>query len=209
MGAQSSVSFSASQLKAITEAVADLAEKSSVENEKRQLHELKGLLEKRKAEMVKDEKVNEETDKIQQDIDKQLKEDEEAKQTSPELVEEIPKEETEEITTEESQERKRKQEKEIQKQKENVIKIGDKLESFVDKLQNSAEEMESKDIPFILGLDKDRDGYVDLEELQEATKEFQAHLPSDLVQHVLKKLDGDNDNKISLRELAELANKHK
>jgi len=177
--AQSSVLFSASQLKAFTEVVTDLAKKSSIDTEKRQLQELKSLLELRKQELLE----SEEEGKIEKEST---------------LKEESP--------VEDEKEQKRK--KETKEQKQKVIHMGDKLEKFVDSLQNRAEEMETKDIPFLLGLDKNRDGYVDLDELQEATKEYSAHLPSELVEYVLKKLDGDNDNKIPIGELRDLANKH-
>eukprot|EP00012_Vannella_robusta_P009638 CAMPEP_0206205528 /NCGR_PEP_ID=MMETSP0166-20121206/14284_1 /ASSEMBLY_ACC=CAM_ASM_000260 /TAXON_ID=95228 /ORGANISM="Vannella robusta, Strain DIVA3 518/3/11/1/6" /LENGTH=576 /DNA_ID=CAMNT_0053625585 /DNA_START=315 /DNA_END=2042 /DNA_ORIENTATION=- len=206
--AQSSVSFSAAQLKAITEAVADLAAKSSVNKEKRQLQELKALLEKRKAELIE----SEEAEKLEEATRKELEEkDKKARESSPDMEEPQPEKEEKETTTEETteEEEKRKQEEEKKrKQKEKVIRIGDKLESYVDALQNSAEEMSTKDIHVLLGLDKDRDGKIDMEELKDACKSYREHLPSELVEHVVKRLDGDNDNKITLEELRDLANKY-
>eukprot|EP00339_Tiarina_fusa_P009487 CAMPEP_0117047294 /NCGR_PEP_ID=MMETSP0472-20121206/32684_1 /TAXON_ID=693140 ORGANISM="Tiarina fusus, Strain LIS" /NCGR_SAMPLE_ID=MMETSP0472 /ASSEMBLY_ACC=CAM_ASM_000603 /LENGTH=453 /DNA_ID=CAMNT_0004759939 /DNA_START=493 /DNA_END=1854 /DNA_ORIENTATION=+ len=157
--AQSSVSFSAAQLKAITEAVAGIAAESSVDQEKRQLQELKALLERRKMELVEAEEKAEVDENERKEIDKKGK-------------------------------------------------IGERLESYVAALQSSAEEMSTKDIHVLLGLDKDRDGKVDLEELREACKSYREHLPSELVEHVIQRLDGDNDNKISLQELRDLANKY-
>jgi len=199
--AQSSVSFSASQLKAITEAVADLAAKSSIEKEKKQLQELKKLLEKRKAELTAEK---EEIDKIAQ-IEREQAEQRDiaAVQTSPELeikpLEEVTP--TPPTPTPEVDNKKR-------KEKEHVIRIGDKLESYVNALQTSADQLSTKEVQFLLGLDKDKDGKIDLEELKEACKHFQEHLPSELVDHVLKKLDGDNDDKISLDDLRSLAEKY-
>lgn len=198
--AQSSVSFSASQLKAITEAVASLAQKSSVDKEKRQLQELKTLLEKRKTELVEDEAKL----KLEQKQLEQKQQESQIKSTSDESSEKVDSSAAEkEQTSEEIKEDKKKR-----KQKEKVISIGDRLESYVDALQNRAEELSTQDVHLLLGLDKDRDGKVDLEELKEACIEHRKHLPEDLVEHVLKKLDGDNDNKIPLDELRNLANKY-
>merc|ERR1712137_1008934 len=62
--AQSSVSFSAAQLKAITEAVAALAESSSTDSERRQLHDLKVILERRKKEIIEAEAVEKEAQEL-------------------------------------------------------------------------------------------------------------------------------------------------
>jgi len=79
------------------------------------------------------------------------------------------------------------------------------LADYVDTLQGSAEKIAQKDIQEVLGLDKNRDGYVDLDELREATKSYKEQLPTELVDHVLQKLDGDNDNKITVQDFQALA----
>merc|ERR1712110_114170 len=97
---------------------------------------------------------------------------------------------------------------EEKKRKDNYFRVSDKLSNYVDTLQNRVEEIETKDIHLMLGLDQNCDGYVDLKELQEATKSCQKHLPDDLVDHVLRKLDADNDDRITLEEFRQLALKH-
>jgi len=200
--AQSSVSFSASQLKQITQAVADLASKSSIEKEKKQLHELKSLLEKRKSEMIELEHREEEEKQFSHYDEKSAVIMDPFDPSSPEqlqLTEEMIKEE------EEREAKLRQEEEEKRKKKEKVIKIGDRLADYVDTLQGSAEKIAQKDIQEVLGLDKNRDGYVDLDELREATKSYKEQLPTELVDHVLQKLDGDNDNKITVQDFQALA----
>lgn len=216
--AQSSVSFSASQLKAITEAVADLAVKSTVAKERRQLQDLKVLLEKRKNEMTEFEEEEErkrEAKRKEAEEEQRKKEENAASErivdpAEKERLEREAKEKEEASKEEEKQEAEKEAEREEEekKRKENYFRVRDKLANYVDTLQNRVEEIETKDIHLMLGLDQNCDGYVDLKELQEATKSYQAHLPDDLVDHVLRKLDADNDDRITLEEFRQLALKH-
>jgi len=225
--AQSSVSFSASQLKAITEAVADLAVKSTVAKERRQLQDLKVLLEKRKNEMSEleeeEERKREAKRKAEEDRKKAEEEEQRKKEQAEAVVETIEdpaekervereakeKQEAEEAQKEaEKAEKEAEREEEDKKRKEKYFRVRDKLSNYVDTLQNRVEEIETKDIHLMLGLDQNCDGYVDLKELQEATKSYQAHLPDELVDHVLRKLDADNDDRITLEEFRQLALKH-
>merc|ERR1712232_12294 len=150
---------------------------SSIEKEKKQLHELKSLLKKRKSEMIELEHREEEEKQFSHYDEKSAVIMDPFDPSSPEqlqLTEEMIKEE------EERGAKLRQEEEEKRKKKEKVIKIGDRLADYVDTLQGSAEKIAQKDIQEVLGLDKNRDGYVDLDELREATKSYKEQLPTEL-----------------------------
>merc|ERR1712232_1349601 len=149
---------------------------SSIEKEKKQLHELKSLLKKRKSEMIELEHREEEEKQFSHYDEKSAVIMDPFDPSSPEQLQL-----TEEMIKEEEGEAKlRQEEEEKRKKKEKVIKIGDRLADYVDTLQGSAEKIAQKDIQEVLGLDKNRDGYVDLDELREATKSYKEQLPTEL-----------------------------
>jgi len=176
--AQSSVSFSAAQLKAMTEAVAALAESSSTDSERRQLHDLKVILERRKKEIIEAEAEEKEAQEL-------ATEDEGRK----------------------AEEKKKREE--LEKEKASLAKISDRLSNWVEDLEE-ATQVTSENIHQVLGLswDQDKDGHIDLAELQAAAKLYKEQLPDELVHHVIERLDADNDGKIKIEELQQLADKY-
>ena len=211
--AQSSVTFTAAQLKAITEAVANVAANSSIETERKQLHDLKTLLEKRKLELQSEEDPVEEaptplitSSAIPQYSDTTI-DAQKILATIPQLPEVLPQPVQSEETKEKKrveEEKEKEKEKEMEKEKESIAKISDRLEKYVQDLQETVD----KNYSIMMSLDKNGDGMVDLAEIQEAAKQYKQQLPEELVNHVIATLDADSDGKIKLEDLQKFAEKY-
>lgn len=213
--AQSSVTFSSAQLKAITSAVAKLAADTSLEDETKQLGNLKRLLDERRSEFrSKADEVAEEIIEAQmEENDLEIAREKAALELR--MASNLPEEQREEMLKKvavEIMEEKLEDARELKQlskrltdEKQFISKLDDKMESLIKELELEAAEV-ANSVDTVLNLiDSDHDGVVSTEELQRAAEMMNKSLPTELVKHVVARLDTDRDGKILLEDLKRYA----
>jgi len=213
--AQSSVTFSSAQLKAITGAVAKLAADTSLEDETKQLGNLKRLLDLRRSEFR--EKADEIAEEI---IEAQIEENDmeiarEKAALELRMASNLPEGERQEMLKQvavEIMEEKLEDARELKQltkrltnEKKFISKLDDKMESLIKELEAEAADVASSVDTVLNLIDSDHDGVVTTEELQRAAEMMNKTLPTELVKHVVARLDKDQDGKILLEDLKQYA----
>jgi len=208
--AQSSINFTAKQLREIASAVNILLQNSSLAPERQELEKLKEALEKRKSELTEAEsqqgasykreeaEAKEESQRDAAELAKQVEQTPEASEAA-----QIKRRAREMLLEDEEEEQERKRgEKRFRKETERILQGEDKLGEYVEKLVNQMDRVEPLVSEKLRVLDLDRDGVISLEELSNAMKLLKGVQPrEEQVRQVMEKLDVDKDGMISLKEL--------
>lgn len=210
--AQSSNSFSSKQLRDIASAVNVLVQNSALDSERQQLLRLKDALERRKLELSEAEQSQhlaferesveaaEESLRDAFEIVKQIEDsqDPEDKKQAQKKAKEILTEDHQELID------RQKEEKRFKKETKEVLKLEDRLESLVDKLNKELHETDQTISDRLRFVDRDADGVVSVEELTAAMQQLNNPQPESVIREIVNRLDTDKDGQLSLQELQRL-----